>query len=52
MIDFVLAGLLYVLLMFFAFSLLSFVTIGLTYTVVAGLKWFLNIFRQPDLALK
>ena len=52
MIDFVLAGLLYVLLMFFAFSLLSFVTIGLTYTVVAGLKWFLHIFRQPDLALK
>jgi hypothetical protein len=52
MIDFILAGILYLLLMFIAFSLLSFVTIGLTYTVVVGLKRFLYLFRQPGLALK
>lgn len=52
MIDFILAGLIYMLFMFLAFSLLSFVTIGLTFTAVAGLKKFFNIFRQPDLALK
>jgi len=52
MIDFILAGILYLLLMFITFSLLSVITIALTYSVVTGLKRFFNRFRQPNLALK
>ena len=51
MIDFILAGLLYILLMFIAFTFLSFVTIGLVYTMLAGLKRFFGLFQQPGLAL-
>ena len=52
MIDFVIAGLVYLLVMFVVFFCVSFVTIGLTYAVAMFVRRCLNLIRQPDLALK
>ena len=52
MIDFILAGILYIALMFSIFFCLSFVTIGITYAAAAFLRHFVQLFRQPDLVMK
>lgn len=52
MIDFIIAGLIYILIMFVTFFTLSFVTIGLAYTLAMGMKRFVHFINPPDLALK
>lgn len=52
MIDFILAGALYLGVMFLVSFCLSFVTIGITYSVTAGIRRFMNRMRQPDLVYK
>ena len=52
MIDFILAGILYLTLMFVVFFCLSFVTIGITLTTAAFFKRCLQWFRPMHYALK
>jgi hypothetical protein len=52
MIDFILAGILYLGIMFIVSFCLSFVTIGITYSVTACFGRYVIRFRQPDLAFK
>ena len=52
MIDFLLAGILYLGVMFVVFFSLSFVTIGITYAVAAFARRCIARLHQPDLALK
>lgn len=52
MIDFILAGLVYLLVMFLTFSFLSFVTIGSVYSIAAGLKRFVRMCRHSELILE
>ena len=52
MIDFILAGLIYVAIMFSIFFILSFLTIGVAYTLAAGMKRFVHFISPQDLALK
>ena len=52
MVDFIIAGILYLSIMFVVFFCLSFVTIGLTYSAAAFVKRCQQWRRQPDFALK
>ncbi len=52
MIDFIIAGIIYLLVMFVVFFCFSFVTIGITYAVTTFARKCLSWLRQPDLALK
>ena len=52
MIDFVIAGMVYLFVMFVVFFCVSFVTIGVTYGVAVFVRRCLNPAKQPDLALK
>jgi hypothetical protein len=52
MIDFILAGALYLGVMFIISFCLSFVTIGITYSVATCIRRCVNRFRQPDLVFK
>lgn len=52
MIDFIIAGMVYLLVMFVVFFCLAFVTIGINYAVAMFARRCLNWLRQPDLALK
>jgi len=52
MIDFIIAAVLYLALMFVVFFSLSFVTIGIAFALAGFLKRCLNWFRSPSLALK
>ena len=52
MIDFIVAGIVYLVVMFVVFFCLSFVTIGITYAVAGFARRFLSWFREPGLALK
>ena len=52
MMDFILAGLIYLGLMFVVFFCFSFVTIGLTYAVTAIVRRCISRFRQPHLAMR
>ena len=52
MIDFIIAAVLYLALMFILFFCLSFITIGITYAAAAFLKRCMHRFRSPSLALK
>ena len=52
MIDFIIAAVLYLALMFILFFCLSFVTIGITYAAAAFVKRCMNRFRSPGLVLK
>ncbi len=52
MIDFIFAGTLYIAVMFVVCFVLSFVTIGITYTMAKLAKSFLYKFRAPHPALK
>jgi hypothetical protein len=38
--------------MFVTFFILSFVTIGIAYTLAVGMKRFVHFINPPDLALK
>lgn len=52
MIDFVLAGLMYLALMFAVLFCFSFVTIGITYAAASFIRRCLQWVRQPYLAMK
>lgn len=52
MIDFILAGILYLGVMFIVSFSLSFVTIGVTYSVTSFIRRCINRYRQPDLVFK
>jgi len=52
MIDFIIAAVLYLALMFVLFFCLSFVTIGITYAATSFVRHCLSRFRSPDLVLK
>ncbi len=52
MMDFIIAAVLYLALMFILFFCLSFVTIGITYAVAAFVRRCMNRFRPPSLVLK
>jgi hypothetical protein len=52
MIDFVLAGLMYLGLMFTVLFCFSFVTIGITYAAATCVRRCLQLVRQPNFALK
>ncbi|WP_161807231.1 hypothetical protein [Desulfatitalea tepidiphila] len=52
MIDFIIAAVLYLALMFVLFFCLSFVTIGITYAATSFVRRCLGRFRSPDLVLK
>lgn len=52
MIDFIVAALLYLALMFALFFCLSFFTIGITYAFAAFIRRFMNWNRSPDFVLK
>ncbi len=52
MIDFIIAGALYLMLMFALFFSLSFVTIGVFYAAAVCIKRCMHWFRPPGLVLK
>lgn len=52
MLDFIIAGAIYIILMFVLFFCLSFFTIGIAYAVAAFIRRCMQWFRSPDLALK
>lgn len=52
MIDFIIAGAIYLAMMFIVFFCLSFVTIGITYAMTAGFKRCLHWNRAQQLGLK
>jgi F0F1-type ATP synthase assembly protein I len=52
MIDFVLAGLIYLVLMFAVLFCFSFITIGITYAAVSLVRRCVCLVRQPHLAIK
>jgi hypothetical protein len=52
MLDFVLAGLMYVSVMFAVLFFFSFFTIGLTYAVASFVRRCLHWVRQPNFAIK
>lgn len=52
MIDFIIVGMLYISVMFVVCFVLSFVTIGITYTMAQFAKRFLYKFRAPHPVLK
>lgn len=52
MIDFVLAGIMFLGLMFAVMFCFSFVTIGITYAAASFVRRCLNWVRQPHLAIK
>lgn len=52
MLDFIIAGALYILLMFIIFFVISFLTIGIAYAVGSFIRRCMQWFRSPDLALK
>lgn len=52
MIDFIIAGMVYVAVMFVVFFVLSFVTIGITYTFAKFTKSILDRVRTPHPVLK
>jgi hypothetical protein len=52
MIDFIVAAVLYLSLMFVVLFCFSFVTIGIAMAVTGCARRCLNWFRSPDLALK
>ncbi|MDA8139257.1 MAG: hypothetical protein M0036_11455 [Desulfobacteraceae bacterium] len=52
MIDFIIAAILYLSLMFVIFFCLSFVTIGITYAFASFVRRFIVWGRSPGLALK
>ena len=52
MFDFVVAGVIYLLVMFIVFFCFSFVTIGITYMVAVVFRRCLSWMRQPNLAIK
>lgn len=52
MIDFILAGMLYLGVMFVVFFCLSFITIGITYSFAAFARHCVSRLRQPHLAMK
>jgi hypothetical protein len=52
MIDFVIAGLLYLALMFAVLFCFSFITIGITYAAAAFVRRCVQWIHQPGLALK
>ncbi|GEM_PF-1302949 len=52
MIDFVLAGILYLAVMFLVFFLVSFFVIGGAYSLVLVLQRFLARFRRPRYATR
>lgn len=52
MIDFIFAGAVIIAVMFVVFFVLSFVTIGITYTFARFAKSFIDRVRTPHPALK
>ncbi len=52
MIDFIVAGGLFVVVMFVVCFVLSFVTIGITYTLARVVKGFIDRMRTPQPVLK
>ena len=52
MIDFIIAGAIYLTMMFIVLFSLSFVTIGITYAMATGFKRLLHWNRTTQLALK
>ena len=52
MIDFIIAGILYLGVMFVVFFCLSFITIGITYATAAFARRCFGRLQHPDLALK
>lgn len=52
MIDFIFAAMVYVVVMFVVFFVLSFVTIGITYTCAKFTRSILDRVRTPHPALK
>ena len=52
MIDFILAGMVYLGVMFAVFFCLSFVTVGITYTLANAARRCANWMRQPGPATK
>lgn len=52
MIDFIIAAVMYLALMFVVFFSLSFVTIGITYAVTGFVRRCMHWFRSPGLVLK
>lgn len=52
MIDFIVAGAVFVVVMFLVCFVLSFVTIGITYTLAKVARSFINRMRTPHPALK
>jgi hypothetical protein len=52
MIDFVLAGMMYLALMFAVLFCFSFVTIGITYVAASFIRRCLHWVRQPNYAIK
>ena len=52
MIDFVLAGIMYLALMFAVLFCFSFVTIGITYAAASFIRRCLHWVRQPNYVLK
>jgi hypothetical protein len=52
MIDFVLAGMMYLALMFAVLFCFSFVTIGITYAAASFIRSCFHWVRQPPLAVK
>ncbi|MBR9981487.1 MAG: hypothetical protein KFF50_10720 [Desulfatitalea sp.] len=52
MLDFIIAGVLYIALMFVLFFCLSFITIGIVYSFAVCVRRCMHWFRSPDLVLK
>ncbi|MCJ8499118.1 hypothetical protein [Desulfatitalea alkaliphila] len=52
MFDFIVAGALYIVLMFVLFFCISFVTIGIVYSFALCVRRCMGWFRSPDLVLK
>jgi hypothetical protein len=52
MIDFILAGMMYLAIMFAVLFCFSFVTIGITYAAASFMRRCLHWVRQPHLATK
>jgi hypothetical protein len=48
MIDFILAGIVYLGAMFVTTFSLSFVTIGMVYSAASFFRWGFNLFRHPN----
>ena len=52
MIDFILAGILYLTVMFVVLFCFSFITIGISYSIAAFFKRCVQWFREPHYAFK